>query len=471
MMKKPPTRQALQLVNQQRRRKKAYLYKVALGVLIDKTTAIYLLIIGGYIFVSFFIMNDFIMSHYDIFVQIEEQARKNFWLMVTVIPLRYMMQSFSKPGVFISTSEYRLSLLPFDRSQIWVITALRGLMKKAIIYLAVGLIVAMLVPISVELILLYVGLFMVVDALMTIPQWKLFQVHFFIKVVFIFFGLFLNALNLFFIYLLNSNLIGVALIVSLVFLSMLYFRSVFTNVNWTSVTEANDFAIWNMWIVARASGIKYKKQKKYNLLQKLPFWRKPLRYNERALHRRLWQIYFGKNLDVIFQLFSVLLVMMIVLQFINKTVFFIGIVVMLHIYTTVLTSLFHSHFTSELVQVLPWNLSTFKRTFFPWAFSGIFILFLPTTVYLFWLSGLWMFFQLLFYVWTFIYLFRVKIGKSIVLLSKQKLVTYVEEGFGVICLIGVWYSGFQPAISLLFIVLIPLMLHYRPLFSDIRDIR
>ena len=114
MIRKSPLNQAYQLIKRNRRRRKKKMYQLAFGVLVDRTTAFYLLLLGGYIIVGFFIVGDFINDYYEQFMMIEEFAASRFWLILTILPLRYLNQSFSKPGVMFSSSEYQLSLLPLS---------------------------------------------------------------------------------------------------------------------------------------------------------------------------------------------------------------------------------------------------------------------------------------------------------------------------------------------------------------------
>src|SRR5699024_3264305 len=104
-------------------------------------------------------------------------------------------------------------------------------------------------------------------------------------------------------------------------------------------------------------------------------------------------------------------------------------------------------------------------TFLKWAVFGAIILFLPVLIYFMMNKTIWAPVQLLFYLGTFIYLYHVKIGKVISLLSKQSILIHVKEGFGAVCLIAVWYSGKQPMISLLFIIGIWLFIRYRTFFQ------
>src|SRR5690625_3067093 len=98
MMNKPPLINAYLFIKKNRFRKKSKIYRQAIVMMIDPVIAIYLLLFGGYVIASFFILGDFISDHHDNFIFVEEQAASRFWLILTILPLRYITQSFRMPG-------------------------------------------------------------------------------------------------------------------------------------------------------------------------------------------------------------------------------------------------------------------------------------------------------------------------------------------------------------------------------------
>src|SRR5690625_3561632 len=169
-------------IRKNRFRKKLNMYKRAIGVMIDKTIAFYLLILVGYTLAGFFMLGDFINAFNEQFLFIEEQAIANVWLIVTILPLRYIMQSFSKPGILLSTSEYQLTMLPHALHHVWFLSVLEKWFKNILIYLLIGILVVGFTPISLSTVIFYFFLFVVMDVLMTIPQWKLFQTRLLTKI-------------------------------------------------------------------------------------------------------------------------------------------------------------------------------------------------------------------------------------------------------------------------------------------------
>src|SRR5699024_12599354 len=99
MIRHAPLRQAMSLIKKNRRKRKIDIHKMAFGLMVDKTTAVYLLIIVGYIFISMFIVGDFINDYYDQFIMVETQMQKRIWTIFTILPIAYVIQSFSRPAI------------------------------------------------------------------------------------------------------------------------------------------------------------------------------------------------------------------------------------------------------------------------------------------------------------------------------------------------------------------------------------
>src|SRR5690625_1193394 len=296
MINKPPLLSTYLFMKRSRLRKKGKIYKQAIGVMIDPVIAIYLALIGSYAIISsFFILGDFIKAYHDNFIFIEAQAASRFWLILTILPLRYLMQSFSNPGVIFSSSEYQLGMLPFAKEKIWFVSAVEKWLKQTFIYLVVGSIVVLVTPISSTLVFTYISLLLTMDIIMTIPQWKLFQMQFLPKIGWIGVVLVINVIGI----------LTVAPVASLTMLGLLLiihlrlFRTLFQHVHWGRVIEVSDYQIWNMPLIGRASKVKFKRQKKYSVFQNTAAKKKPFDYTEKAIQHRLWKIYLGKNTELI----------------------------------------------------------------------------------------------------------------------------------------------------------------------------
>src|SRR5690625_1456703 len=241
MIQKPPLNEAYQLIKRNRFRRKKRMYQLAFSVMVDRTTAFYLLLLCGYFLVSLFIVGDFINDYHEQFIMIEEVAASRFWLILTILPLRYLNQSFSKPGVIFSSSEYQLSLLPYSRSKIWLRSTLEKWLKLALIYTIIGCLIILITPISISLLLKYILLFICFDVLMTVPQWKLYQQRTFIKIAWLCLMLMINFIGVLLSFYTDMPIVGIIFIGLLIMLNILLKDKLFKNVNWNKVTEISDF--------------------------------------------------------------------------------------------------------------------------------------------------------------------------------------------------------------------------------------
>lgn len=461
MIQKAPLNKAYQLIKRNRFRRKMKMYQLALSVMVDRTTAFYLLLLGGYFFVSLFIVGDFISDYHEQIIMIEEVATSRFWLILTILPLRYLNQSFSKPGVMFSSSEYQLSLLPYSRGEIWFRSAFEKCVKRALLYVIIGCLIILITPISFSLILKYILLLICFDILMIAPQWKLYQQHIIIKIIWLCLMLVINFTGFLLSLYTDIPIVGIILIGLLIFINIRLKDRLFKNVNWNKVTEISDFQLWNMWLISKASDVKITRQKKYSMFQKIGIGKKPFIYREENIYHRLWVHYLGKNIGLLMQAIGALFIMLIVFLFMNDFLFYIGLVIAIYVYTTVLAVFFKDNFEADILRVLPWNLSVYKQSFFVWAIIGGIILLIPITTFLGVNLSIWTPFQLLFYCSSFLYIYDVKIGKAIVLLGKKPVTTDFEEGIGLLLLIGIVFNWKYPIVSLSFIIVIWLLLRRR----------
>lgn len=448
MNKRGSFRKANQFIKKERLKRKLKMYKLAFQVLVDRTTAIYLLILVGYLFASFFIVGDFIRDYEPYFTVVEQQAIVRLPLLFTLLPLRYIIQSFSRPGIIYSSSEYQLSMLTYSRTDIWFASVLSRWMKSLAVLSGIGVLLVLITPLPIGLISTYVVIFVVIEILMTVPQWKLFQLNIGVKISCLLLALVLNISQLLF------TSIGISLAVFCLLIILHYFlsSSIFKQVKWSQVTEIGDFEVWNMPIISKASEVKIERKKKYHLFHNSTKRRKAFTYTKRSIYRQMWNHYFGKNILLMLQLVGTLILLLTVFRFTNYFLFAIGIAISLHVYTTGLASLFRNQFETDLITILPWDVKAYKQSFFYWMIYGAIILFLPIVSYLIFNFTWWVPVQLLFYISTLYLMYHVKIDKAIATISKEVYSNPVMEGLSYLLLIGLVYSLKYPVIALIFIV-------------------
>lgn len=443
--------QAYRLIRKNRRKRKIQTYRLALSVVIDKTTAFYLLILVVYGLMGFFIANDFIHDYEEQFLVWEDLAKQYIGMIFTILPLGYLFQSFKNPGVIFSSSEYQLSILPYSLKKIWLLTSIDKWLKQFIILMIMGGLVIVLTPLSFEIVFIYLAIAIFINIAMTVLQWKLFQAKLYIKLGWLLILLLLNGINFTF----NLPIVPILLAVLLIIGNTLLIPRLFDQVQWDRVTETSDFQIWSMWFVSKVSEVDLKPPKKLSILRNLSRRKKPFHYEETSVHHRLWSIYLRQYRQDLFRIIGALFMLVFVFSWLDEWVFHFVLAVAIYVYFSIVRSFFIGRFEADIVQVLPWNLSGFKDSFFKWVVYGALILFIPVGIYLVTNSSYWLPIQCLYLLITFFFLYQVTLDKAISLLNKQSSSSLGTEMIGYLLLIG-WIISWKVKFVLLLCFVIPL---------------
>ena len=390
-------------------RKKLHLNKMAFSLMFDWTSLFYTVLLVGYITIAIIIEGDFTNWSYNTTVFLDGIAMERIWSIMTVVPLAMLFRSFQFPGVLFSTAEYTLTVLPHKTSRIWLFVAMERWVKSLFMYTVIGIILFLFSPSSLSIIIVYVFLLFFINVIMTPVEWKFFQLHIIFKLIIFSLLIVLNILSIVF----NSPIIGVSFLCLLIFTTIILYRNLFKEVDWKRVTAACDYKLWNMIIISRASRTSFKKDRQYSIWQRLSFWKKPFLYHGSSVYHRLWFIYFEKNIVVILQFFGAMLLMLFVLLYVKELLFFIGIAFMVHAFSSVAATMYSDRLTTGIVQVLPWDVYTYKRTYYKWiVYSGL-ILLLPFIVYAGIYFTYWVFVQIILICVAFQILFHAKLDKAI----------------------------------------------------------
>src|SRR5699024_1387561 len=147
-------------------------------------------------------------------------------------------------------------------------------------------------PTSGPVIVLYISLLFLINILMTIIEWRVFQLHVFWKIIIFALAIGVNILSIF----TSPPIIGAISLVLLAIISIVLLPRIGQAIDWKKVTIACDYKLWNMFIVSYMTKQKIKKERSYTLWQRLPFWRKSLPYQKESLYHRLWHIYLQRQL-------------------------------------------------------------------------------------------------------------------------------------------------------------------------------
>ncbi|MFS0675045.1 hypothetical protein [Ornithinibacillus sp. 179-J 7C1 HS] len=447
----PSSWQAYRTIKRGRARKKRMVYKKLLVLSFDLTTTIYSLILGGYVFATIFIFNDFLATYQNQFLFIEQQLTDRFWLILAIFPLRYVFQSFRIPGIVITSSEYQLGMLPYSMKRIAFFATVEKLGKLLLKYLLISVLVIFITPINSEVIVIYFGLFWLIELLMTIPQWKLFHMKWLLKLSIMLSLVLFNLIGT----LTNNSIVVGLIIMTIVLLSnIVLFRKMFDNVNWGRVTEVNDYLVWNMPLVSRATKVKFKRQRSYSVFQNRASRKKPFAYTNRSIHKRIWLQHFRGNIEYVLQVVGGLFLAIIVLSFFNEMAGIIVIALSIHIYTMFTASIFVNRMYSGIVQVLPWDIVGFRKTIRNWAIIGFIPVMIPITIFSIIQFSWWSFLFIPLVISLFIINYMSKmdnafetINKRLVQLSFRGVIAFCSLGFIILC-------NFNPKFSIVSIVML-----------------
>src|SRR5690625_1180245 len=158
-----------------RLRKKSKIYKQLIVLTFDFTSLFYALLVIGYMIIAILLEVDSTLLLQTKVIQFEAFTIDQFWVIVTALPLIYLIRAFKQPGVIFSTAEYTLTILPHTVRQVWVVIAAARWLKALIIFSVLGFVVYVFSPTTLPLILTYIGLLFGMNVLMTIMEEKFFQ--------------------------------------------------------------------------------------------------------------------------------------------------------------------------------------------------------------------------------------------------------------------------------------------------------
>lgn len=406
-----------------RARKKWKLNKQVFHLTFDFTTLIYSLFIIGYMFIAIFLDGNMLKQIDELFIGVEAFSKDRFWFIVTAFPVFHLLRAYQQPGVLFTTAEYLLTSLPNPRAYVWLAVAIKRWIRALIIYLIAGTSLYLFSPTSFPLIVTYVCLMLFLNVLMTIPEWKFFQLHIWGKMGITLFFIILNILS----FIIPSFWIGISFLTLLIIYNIRTAPKLFKGIDWNKVTAACDFKLWNMVIVSHASKVKFKKERQYSVWQRLSFWKKPFPYEKKAVYHRLWHLYIEKNISFVLQIVGALLLMLFVFVFIKDTLFLFAIALTIHIYTNLIVSMFRDRLVTDIVEALPWDLNVFKQTLLKWSVIPSLIFIFPYAIFAYYHLSFWLLPQFIIIMFTFRFLIIMKLEKVIQAFDDtQKLREWVE---------------------------------------------
>lgn len=291
--------------------------------------------------------------------------------LVLLFPFMYWFRSFQQPGILFTSAEWKLTTLPYLTKTVWKMLARERNVLAFVKFSGIGILYFIFSTSALSHILLYVVVLWIIHSMMIIIQWKLFQQPLWLKLLT---GLTWAGI-VFISYMLPGFLQIIFPFLLLMAAQVIGYRRIFHKIDWDRVCMAADYKVWNLPFVSRVTKVSIKKEKKKASWQHRLFWKKPFSFNKNTLYHRLWFIYITKNSAYIAQIIGVLLLLNISLAWLKEWLFYAAILITIHVWSYFLSILFKDRFSVDIVEVLPWSLSRFKKSYMKWGYglSGIFM--------------------------------------------------------------------------------------------------
>lgn len=375
--------------------KKSLLYKRVWMMSFDVMMLFYVFVFLGYFIWAFAKEGTILETVSQFTLQLEEISLDYFWVIMTVIPIGLLFRTFTRPGITISSAEHTATVLPYTPWQIWWMAACARWCKLAIILFFIGTVLFLFSPTSGSVILLYIGLLLFINMMMTFVEWRVFQLHFLWKLFILFVGITVNILSI----LTYPPVVAIGTMIVLMMVSACLLPRVVVHVDWKKVTAACDYYIWNMFLISYITKQKMKKERSYTIWQRMPFWKKALPYKKTTVYQRLWHVYWQRQFGMVSQFIGILLVLVGFIPVTNHWLvkivpyfgfsltplkdwyFLVALALAIHMYVSVAAVIWKDRLTVDIVHVLPWDLLLFQRTFIGWTGFGSMIFILPIWIY------------------------------------------------------------------------------------------
>lgn len=454
----PSTFQVYTYLKKNRMKKKQTLYKLALGISIDKTIAIYLAFTIAF---GLFIAFDFIERYESWFTNLEAMLSTYYLTAMLIFLIRPVMASFTKPGILFSSAEFQISLLPYEKKKLWLYCVLEKWLKTVALLLFIATLLVILTPFSRSFIYTFAGIIITTQLVMTIPQWNLFRLRLIFKLLIAVAVLGMGALLRFMAQ--NTTLaivIGVILLILLLALHIPFVRYSLRSVPWAKIVRISDLAIWNMWFINKVSNMQIIPPNRQGLFQTIfrsEKRKKPFNYHTDSIYKHLWKLYFMENKDAVIKTIGSVIIVIIALSFQGDMLFGLGLALALFLFQQMAGSFFLAQFSERLLYYIPWDLEGWEKAFKSWTYIGGLIVLVPLSICLIFHSStiLWLPLQLLFYIAVFGYVLTISLFAKVALLSKSPRTeppvdTIVKTVMYLLVIVSVSYPIASLAVTILY---------------------
>ena len=374
------TYSAYRYVKSNRKKKRRELNRMALRILLDKTTAFYLAIFG--LMFSFWLRDQFVL-YQPTFDWIEMLLSDNFFSVISLAIIRPLLASTTRPGVLFSSSDLFLSMLPYDQKKLWQFHVLDRLKKAAITYGIIGLSLWIMLPLPSQLIISFVIGFWLLEGLMIIPQWLLYQQTWWIKFL-ISQGVTIVILLINFLAI-NFDLSAILFLIMiavLIAINVIGYKSVYQITDWSRIVATNDRLLRKNILISFASKVRIEPPKyqgfyhhviRNNSLRK-PF--NPKRKNQ--MYNRIILIKAIEHKEDIIKLVFSLIGITFLMSILSEVTYGWAIILIIFLYSQLGSRFFLYIFEDRLIFSIPWKIEKWQRLFTRWLSVG----FLPLILFL-----------------------------------------------------------------------------------------
>jgi hypothetical protein len=386
----PPLIQTLRWLRGKRLRKKVKLYKEIFEWVMDITIAIYLI---AFLFICLLAFKNWITEFNP--ATYVTMFLKEEWLFTifTALLIRAFVSSTRNPGVYITSAEYQLSLLPFSRKHIWLFCLTERFIKITIKCLLVFLLLLSVIPGQLAFLIQLILSVWLANITGVVIQWKLFQIKGLKKFLLILCGvILLISVRQIIVwgYIPASSTLYVTFFCLFLLSLFLLIRAPLQGVDWTTVVSFGDVKVWNMFLVQQFTKVAIKPPRKFQLFQKLlqgPRARRPFPYHLAVISRRLWRPFLRDNLNVILQTIGAILVLIVGLGFQGEILLGLALAIGVFVLNQIVGALFTFQFNQPIMYALPWDFNAWFESFKKW-YLPIFIIFWISSIAMMYIHNL-----------------------------------------------------------------------------------
>ncbi|MBB6454177.1 hypothetical protein HNQ94_002628 [Salirhabdus euzebyi] len=398
-------------IRKNRFQKKLQIYRQALATVLDITISIYLFF---FLIISLIALQNWLREFEPIFSMFENVSNDVLFLLFGALIIRAFIFSYRNPGVYVTSTEYQLSLMPYIKERIWLYCLKERVLKLTFIFFVLHVVIFLLTPLSYLFISKIIFIIWIAHMAGIAIQWRLFQDSGFKKIAKIFLVVLLFAcIRYIFLSKFIPSAILLWLFISIVTVGaiILLFYKPLRHVDWVKVVSYSDIKVWSMYLVESLTKVPIKPPKKYQLFNKLFHGKKakkPLPYDLSVISIRLWRVFLKEHGDLLLKLISTIFLLIIGLGLQGKWLLSVSIPLAIFIMNQMVASLFAYQFQQPILHALPWRFRPWFQSFKKWYVVLVFFVSLAIAgMLLFHHISVWAIgFHLLFYIlWMYIDLF------------------------------------------------------------------